>query len=149
MKIDDRTEALVRTVLDAVVHRNPAGFEKSVSDLEGKVGLRAGIELAAAICAFVLFDVYEGLPSEEQIVDLAVDMERQEQWMAPDRGEIGSYVRALVHRQPLEGALTEEGVVVIPWLVAANLLTTASQPEQGEWWFNYLDKVEAAIEAAG
>ena len=41
------------------------------------------------------------------------------------------------------------GSVSAVFVVAANLLATASQPDEGEWWFNYLDKVEAAIEAAG
>ncbi|MEH1013019.1 hypothetical protein V6U90_07900 [Micromonospora sp. CPCC 206060] len=149
MKIDNEVEPLVRATLDAAVNRDTPRFESALSVFISRDLTQRGVEIAVAVCAYVLFDIHEGKPSESEIDELARDIARQEQWMDVDSGEAADLLRALVHHQPLKNVLPEESVVVLPYLVAANLLATTASSEDGEWWFNYLDKVEAAIEAAG
>ncbi|MFI9640040.1 hypothetical protein ACIG87_08225 [Micromonospora sp. NPDC051925] len=149
MKIDERIEPLVRAVLDAAVQRDAARFDEAITRLSGPVELQEGVQLAVTICAFVVFDVHSGAPTSVQIQEIAGDIERQESWIGPSSAEVASFLDALVQRRSIADVLSQEAVIVLPFVIAANLLTTASQQEQGEWWFNYLDKVEAAIEAAG
>ncbi|SCL18749.1 hypothetical protein GA0074692_0466 [Micromonospora pallida] len=149
MKIDEQVEVQVRSVLDAVVHRNAPRLEETVREMSGRGILQQGTELAVAISGFVLFEIHDGLPSRDQINELAGDIAEQEAWMSPSVEDVRAYLTALAEKTPLSETLPHEAIVVLPYLVAANLLATASKPEDGEWWFKYLDKVEAAIEAAG
>ncbi|WP_147252435.1 hypothetical protein [Micromonospora endolithica] len=149
MKIDDGVEPLVRSALDAAVNRDAGRFEDALAAFSDRAQLQAGVELAAAVAAFVLFEIHDGVPSAADAEALAQDIADQESWIGLRQGETASFLAALTERRPLSAALGREGAVVLPFIVAANLLATSASPESGEWWFNYLDKVEAAIEAAG
>ncbi len=148
MKIDDKVEPMVRAVLDAAVNRDTDRFERALSAFD-RAQLQAAVELAVAICAFVLFEIHDGNPTEADAQEIASDIGSQETWVGARPSEVSAFLDAVVRRQPMPNVLSQDGVIVLPFIVAANLLATSSQPEEGEWWFNYLDKVEAAIEAAG
>ncbi|BCJ61229.1 hypothetical protein [Micromonospora endophytica] len=149
MKIDDKVEKQVRAVLDALVHRDPDRLDRAMSNIAAGRQLQAALELSVAICGFVLFETHDGAPEPVDIDEIAGDLESQERWLEVEKAEVVAFLTALVDRRPLSEVLPRDSAVVLPFVVAANLLATSSAPEEGEWWFNYLDKVEAAIEAAG
>jgi hypothetical protein len=148
VKINDRVEPLVRNTLDAAVRRDPAGLETAFSRFTSPELAQKGLELATAICVFILFEIHEGKPSSQQIDELSADIQRQEEWIGSSAEEVSTFLKAIADHQPVASVLPEASMVVLPYLIAANLLTTSASPEEGEWWFKYLDKVEAAIEAA-
>jgi hypothetical protein len=148
VKIDDRVEALVRAALDAAVHRDVPRFDDALQALQSEATLEPAIELVLSIAAFVLFETHGGNPTAEQITALAGEISRQEDWAAPAAQDIEVLLTVVNTGDPAGLASLSSDAAVIAFLVAANLLTTASRPDDGEWWFNYLDKVEAAIEAA-
>ncbi|MFK3982186.1 hypothetical protein ACI2K4_17635 [Micromonospora sp. NPDC050397] len=146
MKIDDRVEALVREALDAAVKQDQRRFEAGLvrvaeAGLSGKA-----LELLVAITAFIVLDIHSGKPSGGQLTDLANSVSDQEAWVDLAQSEVHAYLGAVVRTEPMAKVLSPQALVVVPYLTAANLLTTVSKPDQGEWWFNYLDKVEAVIE---
>jgi hypothetical protein len=147
MRIDDQVEPLVRAVLDAAVTRDGDRFEAALSAFPDDHAARKGIELALAVVRTVLFDLNEGTPSSEQIDNLAADISLQEVWMQPSAEEVKAFLAAIAADQPLASVVPPESLVILAYLVAANLLASASEPDKGEWWFNYLDQVEAAIDA--
>ncbi|GAA2195414.1 hypothetical protein [Micromonospora lupini] len=149
MRIDDRVEVLVRAVLDAAVHRDADRFDGALDALgHSHETLTKAVELTLAISAAVLFEVHDGQPSREQVNDLSRSISHQEQWSEVSADDVQAVLVALTTGNPHRVANSPAGAAAV-FLIAANLLATASQPVEGEWWFNYLDKVEAAIEAAG
>nr|WP_146218273.1 hypothetical protein [Micromonospora acroterricola] len=149
MRIDDQVEALVRAVLDAAVQRDAERFDDALGALSGsRETLTKAIELTLAVNAAVLFEVHDGPPSPQQVNELSRDISLQERWAGVSAEDVQALLVGLMAGSPPRFA-TSAAVAIAVFVVAANLLATASQPDEGEWWFNYLDKVEAAIEAAG
>ncbi|MEU4401476.1 hypothetical protein [Micromonospora orduensis] len=149
MRIDDQVETLVRAVLDAAVHRDSGRFEGAMDALVGsQETLTKAVELTLAVNAAVLFEVHDGRPSPEQVNELSRNISQQEQWAGVSAADVHALLVAVTTGNPPVVASSVDGATAV-FVVAANLLATASQPDEGEWWFNYLDKVEAAIEAAG
>lgn len=149
MKIDDRVEPPVRSALDAAVHRDVSKFEAALRAFDDERALAGAVELVLAVCASVLFEVHDGMPCDRQVSELVVEMGQQEQWASISTQDVEALLAVVVRGDPARLAARPGNPAVIACVVAANLLATASQPDEGEWWFNYLDKVEAAIEAAG
>ncbi|MET8084309.1 hypothetical protein [Micromonospora sp. NPDC005237] len=149
MRIDDEVEVLVRAVLDAAVHRDADRFDSALDALgSSPERLTKAVELTLAVNAAVLFEVHDGPPSHQQVNALARDISHQEQWAEVSVQDVHALLIAVTAGKPVPVLTNAAGATAV-FVVAANLLATASQPDQGEWWFNYLDKVEAAIEAAG
>ncbi|MFI6236067.1 hypothetical protein ACIBD9_21130 [Micromonospora sp. NPDC050784] len=149
MKINDQVEALVRAVLDAAVHRDSGRFDSALDALStSQEALTKAVELTLAVNAAVLFEVHDGLPPTNEINELSHNIAHQERWAEVSAEDVRAILAAVTTGNPPRVANTAGGVSAV-FVVAANLLATASQPDEGEWWFNYLDKVEAAIEAAG
>ncbi len=104
--------------------------------------------LTLAVIAAVLSEVHDGAPDRARIGELAQEIAVQERWSGVSREEVASLLQGITTGSPVR--LAEGGSSArVPFVVAAHLLAAASQPDEGEWWFNYLDPVEAAIEAAG
>ncbi|WP_433310753.1 hypothetical protein ACQP0U_23370 [Micromonospora sp. CA-269861] len=149
MKINEQVEALVRAVLDAAVHRDSDRFDSAFNALgASQATLTKAVELTLAVNAAVLFEVHDGLPSTHEINELSRNIGHQERWAEVSAADVHAVLSAVTTGNPPRLASTAGGLSAV-FVVAANLLATASQPDEGEWWFNYLDKVEAAIEAAG
>lgn len=146
MKIDDRMESLVREALDAAVKRDRGRFEAGLERVAEAGFSGTALELLVAVAAFIVLDVHSGKPSSSQVAELANSVSEQEVWVDLAQGEVQAYLGAVVATEPIANVLSPEALVVVPYLTAANLLTTVSKPDRGEWWFNYLDKIEAALE---
>ncbi|MCG5471012.1 hypothetical protein LADH09A_004985 [Micromonospora sp. LAH09] len=148
MKIDERVEQLVRDGLHWAVKRQPGEFDEALKTFSDESTRQSAMELLVAISAFVSTDICGGKPSPEQIEELATEVAEAESWSSATSPEIEAFLGAALTGRPLSGVLPAGSAVILAFVVAASLLAARPKPE-GEWWFNYLDKVEAAIEAAG
>lgn len=148
LKIDERVEQLVRDALHWAVKRQPVEFDEALKAFSDAYLRQSALELLAAITAFVSADICQGRPSTEQIKQLAEEVADAEGWSSATSPEVEAFLDAVVTGRPLSGVLPADSAVVLAFVVAASLLSFRPKSE-GEWWFNYLDRVEAAIEAAG
>ena len=148
MRIDEQVEPRVREALAGVVKRDPARFEAALKTLQDTGSLQHGIELATAITTVVLAQVFGGMPSPEQRRELAAAISELESWAEPTPEEIETFLAALAEHRPLDGVLAPEQVTVLAFLLAGSLLASRAKEEDGAWWFNVLDQVEAIIERA-
>ncbi|OZV81156.1 hypothetical protein CA850_13565 [Micromonospora echinospora] len=148
MKIDDRVEQLVRDTLHWAVKRKPAEFGDALRAFPDEASRLSALELLVAICGYTTVDLFGQRPSEGQVRALATDIAEGEGWSSVTIAEVADYIDAVLGGSRTLDTLPPERLVPLSFVVAANLLS--SKPKApGEWWFNYLDKVEAAIEAAG
>ncbi|WFE52720.1 hypothetical protein [Micromonospora sp. WMMD1155] len=148
MKIDERVEQLVRDALHWAVKRQPGKFDEALKTFSDEPTRRSAMELLISISAFVSADICAGKPSLPQIRELAAEVAEAEAWTSVTAGEVEAFLSAVLTGRPLSGVLPAGSAVVLAFVVAASLLSLRPKDE-GEWWFDYLDKVEAAIEAAG
>lgn len=149
MRIDERVEPRVREALAAVVKRDPTRFEAAMAEFDRTNSVQQGVQLATAVVLAVVMDAFGGKPTGDQVVQLAVALAGLEQWMQPTAEEISAYLNAVLKGQPATDALTGDQVVVLSFLTAGSLLASRSEAADGKRWFNYLDRIEAAIEARG
>ncbi|MCO1597809.1 hypothetical protein M8C17_21905 [Micromonospora sp. RHAY321] len=148
MKIDDRTEQLVRDTLHWVVKRDLDKLDAALKAFPDETARKAALALVVAISGFVLIDLHNARPTPDQVAVLAAEIGRMEAWASVSADEAASFMNAVVAGRSLTERLAPDDIVVLAFVVAGSLLSARPLPE-GQWWFNYLDKVEAAIEAAG
>ncbi|MEU8154925.1 hypothetical protein AB0B94_14755 [Micromonospora sp. NPDC048986] len=148
MKIDDRTEQRVRDTLHWVVKRDLNKFDAALKSFPDEAAQKAALALVVAVSGFVLIDLHGARPTPQQVDVLAEEIGRMETWASVSAEETASFINAVVAGRSLTEHSTPEDVVVLAFVIAGSLLAARPMPE-GQWWFNYLDKVEAAIEAAG
>ncbi|MEV4386923.1 hypothetical protein AB0J68_14590 [Micromonospora sp. NPDC049580] len=148
MKIDDRVEQLVRDTLHWAVKRRPVEFDEALKAFSDESTRQQAMELLVAVSAFVTADICGGRPSSGQLQELASEVAEAEAWSSASSAEVEAFLAAILTGRSLPDVLPAASAVVLAFVVAASLLSMRPKGE-GEWWFNYLDKVEAAIEAAG
>ncbi|MGC4875217.1 hypothetical protein ACLQ26_02965 [Micromonospora sp. DT43] len=148
MRIDERVEQLVRDTLHWAVKRQPVEFDEALRAFSDVPTQRSAMELLVAISAFASADICGGEPSPAQIQELSAEVAEAETWSSASAPEVETFLKTILAARPLSGVLPAGSAVVLAFVVAASLLSMRPKGE-GEWWFNYLDKVEAAIEAAG
>jgi hypothetical protein len=145
MKIDEHVESLVREALDAAVKRDGDRLDTALDAFSDESQRRSGLELVHAIARYVLLDLYQGQrPNDEQIQALAGQIAEMESWSTLPADEIRSFLLLLAG--DTAKAVDPDAAVLLSFVVAAALLSSRRRPE-GQWWFNYLDQVEAVLEA--
>lgn len=99
-----------------------------------------------AICGFVVVDLHGGKrPTDEQVRALAAQVAQTESWVELSADEVADFLH-LVLGEPAREIEVDTGAVMV-FVVTASVLAGRPVPE-GQYWFNYLDQVEAALEAA-
>ncbi|WBB79300.1 hypothetical protein O7606_24535 [Micromonospora sp. WMMD882] len=147
MRIDDRVEQRVRETLHLVVKRRKGEFEKALRDFPDEQTRTASLELLVAVSLFVLLEAFEGRPANSDLDDLAEELAHMEDSLPFTEDEYRAFLLAILDGVPLESALPPNVSVILAFVVAGSLLSSRQKPE-GEWWFDYLDKIEEAIEQA-
>ncbi|MEO3821240.1 hypothetical protein [Plantactinospora sp. B24E8] len=146
MKISSRVEPLVRDALDAAVKRDFAKLDAALKAFPDDQTTQQGVELALAVTVYVLHDIHQGKPSEAETRSVAEEIARAEAWAQPTAEETSEFLLKLVSGQPFAPSVPSENVFILAFVSAANLLSSCRRDDE-EWW-NYLDRAEAAIEAA-
>jgi hypothetical protein len=150
VNIDDRVEALVREALDAAVKNDRDRFGAALAAIgDGETAAKA-IELVLAICAYTVLDTFDGgRPTPEQIDSLAGDIATEESWAKLSKSHVAALLTNVMSgERQLDKGLPPNEALTLPFIVAANLLASNAEPEDGRWWFDYLDTVEERLEAA-
>lgn len=146
MKIDDKIEPLVREALDASVKEDTERLDAALKAFPSEDARRKGLELTVAIAFGVLVDSHDGKPSPEQLRHVAQTVAQMEHWAGVTQDEAHAYLSALVKSESL-AALDSETTVLLTFVITASLLSSSRKLKQDEWWFNYLDRIEAQLEA--
>ncbi|MEH1012762.1 hypothetical protein V6U90_06535 [Micromonospora sp. CPCC 206060] len=147
MIIDDEVEQRVRDALHWVVKRNPNELDRTFATFPEDTARLAALELLIAVITYTVVDAFGYRPSSDEIKVLADEVADLEEWSSVQSSEVAAFIEAVFAGQPLADRLPGDSIFILAFIIAGNLL--ASHPnKQGEWWFNYLDRVEAAIEAA-
>lgn len=146
--IDEQVEALVRETLAGIAAKDPERLQRAVSAFPSDESVTTGIRLAVAVSLVVLHDVQEGAPpTSEELAEFADDIAKAEaDWTDITSEEILKLLTAAYNKVELSEVLPLERVIVLVYVIAANLL--GSYRDDNEPWWDYLDRIEAVIEAA-
>jgi hypothetical protein len=145
MKVDERAEPFVRTAIHAAVQRDFASLDEALQGFPDDETTKAAIELALAVIEFVMIDAHGGMPTAANIRADAEDVCSMETWAEPTVDEVESFLTKLLNGERFAGTVPPENVFILSFVVAANLLSSYRRDDE-KWW-DYLDRVEAAIEA--
>jgi len=144
--IDDRVEPVVREALAAAAKKNPERFQQAIAAFPDDESIIKGIRLAAAVALFALHDAHDGRkPTNAELTEIAADMAEDEDWTDITSDEVVKYATAAYDKVQFDQVLPMERVIILAFVVAANLL--ASYRGDDEEWWDYLDRAEAVIEA--
>ncbi|MET8040354.1 hypothetical protein ABZU25_05745 [Micromonospora sp. NPDC005215] len=146
MKISSRVEPLTRSAIHAAVQQDRSKLEMALQALPDDQATREAVELALAVTQLVLREIHQGKPSDEETRAVAAEIARAEAWGRATEEQISAFLLRLVNGEPFAGAVPTENVVVLAFVSAASLLSSCRRDDE-EWW-NYLDRVEAALEKA-
>jgi hypothetical protein len=146
MKVDPQVEPLVRDAIHAAVTRNFQALEGQLQKIPAGEPTRKAVELALALVYAVMTDIHEGMPSEPEVRGVAAEIARAEAWAQPTTEEVTDFMLRLMSGQRSAVAVPAENVVILAFVCAANLLSSCRRDDE-EWW-DYLDRAEAALEAA-
>lgn len=146
MKIDSKVEPLVRNAIHAAVISDFSKLEKALQGLTDDESARKAIELAISLVYFLMVDIHEGRPTEDEIRGIAAGVAQVEAWARATEEEVATFLLHLMKGESLAGAVPTENVIVLTFVVAANLLSSCRRDDE-QWW-DYLDRAEAALEAA-
>ncbi|MBO4207455.1 hypothetical protein [Micromonospora echinofusca] len=147
MIIDDEVEQKVRDTLHWAVKQKPHELDQAIRSFTDERTRLAALELLVQICRYVSVDAFGHIPSTEEIDALAFEVSETESWASLTKDEVATYLNTVVHGHLSGATLPSERFVTLSFTVAASLLSSQPKPDD-EWWFDYLDKVEAAIETA-
>jgi hypothetical protein len=145
MEIDSRVEPLVRSVLNAAVKTDFEQFTASMQQFKDQESAKKGLQLAVAICLYVLFDQYKRRPTDDEISRILKSAAETEQWVELREGELREALMSMLDNR--EPQLPSPVSVVAPFVLTAYLL--AGSVKKPKWWFEYLDEVLAGLEANG
>jgi hypothetical protein len=148
VKIDDRIESTVRDLFNAVVKSKENDFEVTLTELPDSTSREKALELAVAVCVFVVIDTYGRRPTQGEIHEIAQDVVEAGSWVSFTQQEIAAFLTGVLDGKPLTQALGAENAFFLAFIITGILLVASPKVVEGEFWFNYLDRVEAAIEAA-
>lgn len=148
MEIDDRTEAAVRNLFNAVVKSDENEFDAAVRALPDDESRQKALELAISICAFVLIDTYDRRPTAGDLELVSQAVVEMESWVSPGAQEVSNFLTSVINGRPLTESLDPQSAFFLTFIITGSLLAASPKIQDGEWWFNYLDRVEAAIESA-
>jgi antirestriction protein ArdC len=145
MEIDNQTEPLVREALAAVVGKDPDRLQRAILAFPDSDTMAKGIRLATAVSLYILHDQYGHTPTEAEIRAAATGVADLESWTDVTADEVVAALTAAINRVRADQVLPVERVVILAFVIAANLVSSCHKDDE-EWW-DYLDRAEAVIQA--
>lgn len=147
MEIDSRVEPLVRAVLNAVVKRDAERLQAALTAFPDADKMATGYRLAAAVALYVLHDQYGRQPTPDEIRAVADKTAELENWTDITSNEIRDFLTAIYAQNTTADAIMPlKRAVLVSYVLTGDLLSSCRR--QDEKWWDYLDRAEAAIEAA-
>src|SRR5262245_51887398 len=125
MKIDNRVEPIVREILAAVVKRDGEAFIRSMDQLpDERTAILAG-QLAVAIATFVILDLHDGRPADEEVRQIADVAAEAEAWASLTPETFVEAITAMLdQRQP---RLDPHVTAVVPFIIAGYALAAGAE----------------------
>ncbi|WP_435123357.1 hypothetical protein [Micromonospora tulbaghiae] len=146
MRIDDRIESLVREALTAVVKSDAERLERALLAFGTDDALVEGVQLATAVSLHVLRDAYGREPDGDEVRAVADKIVEMEDWTDVGSDEVFNFVSAASAGRRADAVLPADRIAPLAFVIAGNLLSSCCK--EGEFWYNYLDRIEAQIESA-
>jgi len=146
MKISKRVEPLIRNAIYAAVKRDFAMLDDALKSFPDDQAVKEAVEITLAVILYVLWDQYGSKPTDAETEAVAIEIARAEAWAQPTEAEVVTFLQRLVNGEPLAGTVPTENIYILTFVSAANLLASCHRDDE-KWW-DYLDRAEAAIEAA-
>lgn len=149
MQISARVEEPTRELVGHAIHGDQDQFEAKLRDLDIAT-LEQAVALAMSIAGAVAAHVSEANPpSEDALRTLAATAAKVEKRYDLGADEVFKFLAQSVFGSATLADLFEaHDAVRLPFMVAGNLLGSYAKREQGQTWTDYLDQIEAALEAA-
>jgi len=148
MVIDKKIEASVRSLLNAAVKSDESAFEDAARSLSDGESQTKALELAVAICLYVIFDTYDGKPTAGDVEEIAQAVVEMGSWATLTSQEVSKFLGSVLNGKALAEVFDPQSAFFLTFIITGSLLAASPKISKGEWWFNYLDRVEAAIETA-
>lgn len=145
MKISRQVEPLVREAFAAVITKERDRLQQALDAFPDDEAMTDGVRLASAIALFVVQDKYGRNPAEEQLREAADDVSTVDDWTDISSDEVVTFFTAAINRERADAVLPPERVVLLAYVAGGYLLSF--HHEDGEEWWDYLDRAEAAVEA--
>jgi hypothetical protein len=146
VKIDERAEVMARAAIHAAVKQDFAKLDETLRGFADDESTRGAVELTLAVILFLLTDAHGGKPDDAQVGAIAAEIAESEAWARATPVEVSAFLLRLVNGEPFAGTVPTENVFILAFVVAGHLLS--SNRRDDEKWWDYLDRAEAALEAA-
>ncbi|MCL2729319.1 MAG: hypothetical protein FWE15_04755 [Actinomycetia bacterium] len=139
--IDPKTEDAFRTIIGHAVHGRNDDAEKAIAQA-GQQAMQEFTTLAIQAAGYVVIDTAGRWPTDADLASAARIATETLPGMPGSREDVLAYLKSVVF-----SAGTFDGHPLTP-LYAAAALTAGFKPPQGSDWNDWLDVIEAGIEAA-
>lgn len=147
MRIDPKAEQLTRDLFGHALRAEDEDFQGRLAGADAET-VSDGIRLAATIAAYVAIDACGGeKPSDDDLRTIAANLAEADEHYALSADEVQTYlVKGVFGGQAIHELLPSEDAVRLPFIIGVYLVSGYHDDNQA--WWDYLDEVEAAIEAA-
>lgn len=149
MRIDDKAEKTAREFFGFAIRAELDEFQDLVTNAKDPVLVDA-LRLSVAITKAVVLDVAEGQqPSGADLRKLADTAASVEKRYTLEADEVYVYLSDCVFGdKPLAEVFSAAQAATLPFIATGNLLASYRDAGNGQKWWEYLDMIEAGIEAA-
>ncbi|MQA82819.1 MAG: hypothetical protein GEV10_30930 [Streptosporangiales bacterium] len=146
MQIQPQVAGTTRVLLGYAVRGEHEEFERALRELDNDA-LEQAVALSMSVSGAVAVHVCQANPpSEDALRTLATTIEKKH---ALDAEEVFTYLsRCIFGSSGLAEVFETHDAVRLPFRIAGTVLDSYAKAERGQTWTDYLDEVEAAIEAA-
>lgn len=150
MVIDSAVEAPTRLLFGHVLRDEMDGVETQLNVLVDAGYLDASLALTARISGIVAVDLCDGeRPTDADIRELSSTLaDLDDQHGLTDAGAHDYLARVVFGGERLDLVFSVEDATRVPYVVCSLLLASSAKTEDGQEWPDYLDQVEATVEAA-
>lgn len=147
MQIEPMVEQLTRRLFGHALRAEHDDFQRRLADADGETVSQA-IRLAATIAAYVAIDACGGArPTEEELRTIASNLAEADEHYSLTADEVHAYLtKGVFGGQAVHELLAPEDAVRLPFIIGVYLVSDYHDDDQA--WWDYLDTIEAAIEAA-
>jgi hypothetical protein len=145
--VDGRIEPTVRRALEAVVREDLAGLDAALSSFPDKASRMQGLHLTWMIARLVLYDMSAGKPAAEEIRASAPVVATMTGWAGVSAGDVVQFYDGVLDGKLFTTTTDLDEISRIFYVTTGWLLASSMMNRRGEWWSQYLDRLEAALEA--
>lgn len=149
MKIDDKAEEVARELFGFAIRAELDDFEAKITKANVDI-LTKALQLSVAVAGAVVLHIGDGQqPSDadfRKLADTAASVEKRYELKSDEAFMYLS--RVVFGGQPLDEVFSPGEAATLPFLITGNLLASYRDVREGQKWWEYLDEIEAAIEAA-